>query len=128
MIKAQAIGRIGKDAVSREVNGKTVANFSVAAKASKDKTQWVECSIWDKPNLTQYLKKGTQIYCDGEVHTEHYINKDGEIKTLLKMSVYKIELLGGKSDVGEDKAVNAVQRSVTGDVLPSIDTTDDLPF
>ena len=64
MIKLQVIGNLGKDCIVKEVNGKTVINFSVAHSErykdaqgnQKERTTWVECAYWtDKTAVAQYL-------------------------------------------------------------------------
>jgi single-strand DNA-binding protein len=65
MVRMQAIGNLGKDAVTNTVNGKTVINFTVAHTEKgrdrdaqgnpKDKTIWVDCAYWtEKTAVAQY--------------------------------------------------------------------------
>lgn len=68
MVRMQAIGNLGKDAVTNTVNGKTVINFTVAHTEKgrdrdaqgnpKDKTIWVDCAYWtERTAVAQYLKR-----------------------------------------------------------------------
>lgn len=107
MIKLQIIGHLGKDCATNEVNGRTVINFPVAhSEKYKDaqgnqveKTTWVNCAYWtDRPLIAQYLKKGQLVYAEGNPEAEGYLNKDNQNAASLKMNVFRVQLLGSKSD------------------------------
>jgi single-strand DNA-binding protein len=107
MIKLQVIGNLGKDGVVNNVNGKNVINFSVAHTekfkdaqgVQKDKTIWVECAYWtDRTGIAPYLKKGTQVYAEGQPDIRNYTTKDGTQGTSLSLRVSSVQLLGGRND------------------------------
>ncbi|MEO7314880.1 MAG: single-stranded DNA-binding protein [Ginsengibacter sp.] len=107
MIKLQVIGNLGKDCTVNEVNGKSVINFNVAhSERFKDaqgtqveKTTWVNCSYWtDRTAVAPYLKKGQLVFAEGTPEVETYTNKDGQQATNLRLRVFSIQLLGGKTD------------------------------
>lgn len=107
MIKLQAIGHLGKDCITNTVNGKNVINFSVAhSEKYKDaqgnpveKTTWVECAYWtDRTAISQYLRKGTQVYVEGTPEVRTYPKNDGTTGASLSIRVFNIQLLGGKSE------------------------------
>lgn len=107
MIKMQVIGRLGKDCVQNEVNGKNVINFSVAhtekfkdsAGNLQDKTIWVECAYWtDRTGIAPYLTKGQQVYVDGSPDVTAYKKNDGEPGASLRLRVKEVQLLGSKGD------------------------------
>lgn len=107
MIKLQIIGHLGRDCATNEVNGRTVINFPVAhSEKYKDaqgnqveKTTWVNCAYWtDRPAIAQYLKKGQLVYAEGSPEAEGYLSKDNQNAASLKMNVFRIQLLGSKSD------------------------------
>lgn len=100
MIKAQLIGRVGKDATVYNFDGGGAAiNFSVAIDESYkdkqgqkvDKTTWVECTILVKDggntNRVNYLKKGCIVYVEGKPVSNGYKNAEGEFKHGLKFIV-----------------------------------------
>ncbi len=98
MISQIIIGYLGKDATISEHNGNPVANFSVASSKKvngQDVTTWVECSLWNKPNLYPYLKKGQQVYLSGEPGISIW-GDAGEKKASMKLNVFEVQLLGGK--------------------------------
>ena len=107
MIKLQVIGNLGKDGIVNNVNGKNVINFSVAHTekfkdaqgVQKDKTIWVECAYWtDRTGIAPYLKKGTQVYAEGQPDIRSYTTKDGTQGTSLSLRVSSVQLLGGRND------------------------------
>ena len=109
MIKLQIIGNLGKDCIVKEVNGKTVINFSVAHTERykdshgnpKDKTTWVECAYWtDRTAVAQYLTKGRTVYAEGSPEADPYTNKEGQAAATLRMRVQSVQLLGGNSQDG----------------------------
>jgi single-strand DNA-binding protein len=110
MIKLQIIGHLGTDCTTNEVNGRTVINFPVAhSEKYKDaqgnlveKTTWVRCAYWtDRTAIAQYLKKGQLVYAEGSPEAEGYLNKDNQNSASLKMNVFRIQLLGSRSDSQE---------------------------
>lgn len=107
MIKLQAIGHLGKDAVKNEVSGKTVLNFSVchtekfkdAQGNHKDKSIWIDCAYWtDKTGILPYLTKGAQVYVDGSPDIRTYTTNDGKQGASLSLRVSSVQLLGGNQN------------------------------
>jgi single-strand DNA-binding protein len=107
MIKLQVIGNLGKDCVVNSVNGKSVINFSVAHTEKfkdaqgiqKDKTIWVECAYWtDRTAIAPYLRKGTQVYAEGQPDIRSYTTKDGAQGHSLTLRVNMVQLIGGRGD------------------------------
>ena len=107
MIQLQLIGHLGADATTNEVNGKTVINFSVAHSEKwrdsqgneKERTTWVSCSYWvQSANISQYLKKGTQVYVEGIPDVKIVTLRDSQQVPSLQLRVNTIQLLGGKRD------------------------------
>jgi len=110
MIKLQVIGNLGRDCVVNNVNNKSVINFSVAHTEKfrdaqgnqKDRTIWVECAYWtDRTAIAPYLKKGTQVYAEGQPDIRSYTTQDGRSGTSLTLRVTNVQLLGARSNDGE---------------------------
>lgn len=106
MITINFIGHLGADAIVNNVNGKNVVNFNAAhsesytdANGNKvNKSIWVSCSYWvEKTAIAQYLKKGTQIYLEGQPSVDTY-TKDGKVFPQLRIRVASIQLLGGSQN------------------------------
>jgi single-strand DNA-binding protein len=133
MIKLTAIGHLGKDATVNNVNGKTVINFSVAhSEKYKDhngnevnKSIWVDCSYWvDRTTVAQYLKKGTQVYVEGQPDVRLYKKQDGTSGASLALRVHSVQLLGSS-----DRQTNsATQESAEPQNSAIQEPIDDLPF
>ena len=144
MIKLQVIGNLGKDCTVNTVNGKNVINFNVAhTEKYKDaqgnqveKTTWVECAYWtDRTAVSPYLKKGTQVYVEGqpEVRTWESNGKNGASLTL---RVASVQLLGGKAEGNnEGQSTYQPQQATPYNNLTAVpasndinEPSDDLPF
>jgi single-strand DNA-binding protein len=107
MIKLQVIGNLGKDCIVNNVNGKNVINFTVAHTErfkdaqgnQKDKTIWVDCAYWtERTGIAPYLKKGTQVYAEGQPEVRTYQTQDGKQGATLTMRVLSVQLLGSRSE------------------------------
>ena len=134
MIKLTAIGHLGKDAITNNVNGKNVINFSVAhTNKSKDaqgvlkeQTIWVECNYWtDSVAVAPYLKKGTLVYVEGSPSVRSYTNNAGQPGASLNLRVNSVQLLGGKPTEQTGSSPNNSEMNNTAD---DSETMDDLPF
>ena len=101
VLELNVIGYIGKDVVVKEVNGKKVAEFSIAhSEAYKnkeglrvEKTTWVSCAYWTGEAVWPYLKKGTMVRLMGTPSVQAYVKKDGQLASDLRMSVITCKLL-----------------------------------
>ena len=83
--KVLLIGRLGADPEIKEmVNGKSVARLSLATSQSwkdkntgekKEKTEWHRIVVFNEGLINvvkQYLKKGAQIYVEGQISTRKW--------------------------------------------------------
>ncbi len=83
--KVQLIGRLGADPeVKQMVNGKSVARISLATSQTwkdrntgekKEKTEWHRIVVFNEGLVNvvqQYLKKGAQIYIEGQLSTRKW--------------------------------------------------------
>lgn len=124
MLKASAIGNLGKDAVVRHINGRNVISFSIAHNEKytdaqgvrHERTTWVDCSFWreGQANVAEYLKRGQLVYVEGLPSAEGYVQKDsGEVRASLRLNVRKLDLLSSGSS-GENTAAPAPQAAPAG--------------
>ena len=130
MATVTIIGNLGKDVELKDINGRTVASFSVADKSGygeNKQTNWYGVSIWDglaKTGFVDYLKKGQQVMVTGELSTREYNGK-----TYLEVKrVYDIKLCGG-----QQHQQSAPQQQQQGYAQPKPqaapqDDIDELPF
>ena len=83
--KVQLIGRLGADPeVKQMVNGKSVARLSLATSQSwkdrntgekMEKTEWHRIVVFNEGLVNviqQYLKKGAQVYIEGQISTRKW--------------------------------------------------------
>jgi single-strand DNA-binding protein len=142
MIRLVVIGHLGKDAITNNVNGKTVINFNVAHAEKykdaqgnqKEKTTWVDCSYWtEKLGVVPFLKKGSSIYVEGQPDVRTYTTNDGRTGASLVLRVASIQLLGSGNNQNQNTGNNSgggnnyqSAPAAAGDFLD--DGTSDLPF
>jgi len=97
----QVIGNLGSDCQVNDYQGKKVINFSLATTinpgAQNEKTIWIDCALWNRENMAQYLLKGTKVYLDGVPALKVWNNKEQEAQGVFKLSVDNIALLSAKS-------------------------------
>jgi single-strand DNA-binding protein len=123
MIKLQIVGNLGKDCITKEINGKNVINFSVAHTErykdaqgnQKERTTWVECAYWtDRTAVAQYLKKGKMVYAEGSPEADAYMNKDNQAAATLRMRVQNLQLLGGNDGTPGSSGTPGMQGNTSG--------------
>ena len=113
--KVQLIGRLGADPdVKQMVNGKSVARLSLATSQTwkdkntgekKEKTEWHRIVVFNEGLVNvvqQYLKKGAQIYIEGQLSTRKWKDeKTGQDKysTEILLQGYNstLTMLGGSN-------------------------------
>lgn len=134
MLKVTAIVNLGNDAVLNSVNGKNVINFN-AAHTEKyrnqqgqemNKTTWINCSYWsEKTGILAYLKKGSQVYLEGQPESKTYVDKSGATQSQLNVRVSSIQLIGGQKQSSQS---NVQQVEDNKNEANTNDLIDDLPF
>jgi single-strand DNA-binding protein len=118
------IGYLGRDAETKDVNGKTVTNFSVChtEKWKDQQGQTQERAMWDQPGVAQYLKKGTQVYLTGPLYPTTYTDKNGHEQIDLRLTVRQVQLLSAakSGDQGQTGGQPESSEGTTsgGDPLP----------
>jgi single-strand DNA-binding protein len=125
--------RIGSDPELRFIpSGKAVLTFSAASSTGfgdKQKTLWVRATCWNKAEkMKEFLVKGNQISITGELSQTEYQAKDGSTKTSLDLNVHSIDLVGKKSEGGQQQAPQPRQAPAPANDLPYDDFDDQIPF
>ncbi|NCI48132.1 single-stranded DNA-binding protein [Sediminibacterium soli] len=146
MIKLQVIGHLGRDAQVNNVNGRNVINFTVAHTErfkdaqgnQKDRTIWVDCAYWtDRTAVAPYLKKGTQVYVEGQPDVRTYTTQDGRNGASLTVRVLSVQLLGSRAEGGSGEssyqsapsyASTPAPAPMSGSPADLTEPMDDLPF
>ena len=144
--KVLLIGRLGNDPEIKQMqNGKSVARLSVATSESwkdkntgekKEKTEWHRVVIFNEGLVgvvQKYLKKGAQVYIEGQLNTNKYTDINGQEKysTQIVLQGYSssLTMLDGKnSSSGDSKKLESSQ--LPSDDMPDIsqDPDDKVPF
>ena len=136
--KVLLIGNVGKDPEIRYVSDNLpVARFSVATSKKgfktsdgnevPEKTEWHTIVCWRglAKLAEQYIKKGTQVYVEGELQTRSW-EKDGITRYTTEIMANEIQLLGRKADNMANEATAAP--SVPSQPVPQEDENGELPF
>ena len=146
--KVLLIGRLGADPeIKQMVNGKSVARFSLATSQSwkdkntgekKEKTEWHRVVIFNDGLVNvvqQYVKKGAQVYIEGQLTTRKWKDEKSGIdrySTEIVLqgfnSVFKI--LSSKNSQIENLQDNKVEKSSlpNDENVSSNDLDDEIPF
>ena len=113
--KVLSIGRLGADPeIKQMVNGKSVARLSLATSQSwkdkntgekKEKTEWHRIVVFNEGLVNvvkQYLKKGAQIYVEGQLSTRKWKDEQsGQDKYTTEILIQgynsSLTMLGGSS-------------------------------
>jgi single-strand DNA-binding protein len=145
--KVLLIGRLGADPeIKQTQGGKGFASLSVATSESwkdknsgekKEKTEWHRVVIFNEGLVNvvkQYLKKGAQIYVEGQLTTNKYTDNNGqeEYSTQIVIQGYNstLKMLGGATGSPQ----GGVDQSSASSSLPSDDMSspadldDEVPF
>ena len=143
--KVFLIGRLGADPeIKQMVNGKNVARLSLATSDSwkdkstgerKEKTEWHRIVIFNEGLVNivqQYLKKGAQIYVEGQITTRKWKDEQSGVdkySTEIVLQGYNSTLKMLNTKNSND---NITQKSETSSdenlSHPSNDLDDDIPF
>ncbi len=110
MLKISFVGYIGSDAEIKEFNGKRFISFNVAtSERFKDaqgnpvsRTTWVSCLKPGDSAVVNYLKKGTQVFCRGNLYAKTFNGRNG-VEAGLNCTVTELELLGSKQDAQQSQ-------------------------
>ncbi len=151
--KVILLGRLGKDPEIRSMqNGKKVANFGIATskrwkdrdtQEQKESTTWHNIVVFNEGLvgiIEQYVKKGSQIYIEGELQTRKWQDKEGNdrLTTEVVLQPYNsnLTLLGSRnnsqmsSDNTEriEKNTESNDNSFESQANDSEDLDEDIPF
>jgi len=147
--KVQLIGRLGADPdIKQMVNGKSVARLSVATSQTwkdkssgerKEKTEWHRIVIFNEGLVSvvqQYLKKGANIYVEGQLSTRKWKDESSgqdKYSTEVVLQGYNSSLTMLDSRNNKNEGSNLVSEnksSLPNDNLnqENSDLDDEIPF
>jgi single-strand DNA-binding protein len=147
--KVLLIGRLGADPeIKQMVNGKNVARLSLATSQSwkdkstgekKEKTEWHRIVVFNEGLVNvvqQYLKKGAQIYIEGQLATRKWKDEQSGLDKYSTEIVIQgfnssLTMLGGGgsggSGIQQDNSQSAPNK-VEDNSQASNDMDDEIPF
>jgi single-strand DNA-binding protein len=149
--KVIIVGNLGRDPETRYLpSGEAVTNISVATtetwkdKASgekKEATEWHRISAFGKlaEIMGEYLKKGSQVYIEGQLRTRKYQDKEtGKDRYSTEIRADTMQMLGSRPGAGEPRGEPRGESAAPkgGDAKPAAkkpagkfdDMEDDIPF
>ena len=149
--KVILVGRLGKDPEVRHTNnGGKIASFSVATSESwndrasgerKEKTEWHRVVIFSTglcDIAEKYLRKGSQVYLEGQLQTRKWTGDDGNDRytTEVVLGQFRSELTMLDSRSNENVGENSLESSngindidgSAGETSLAGDLDDEIPF
>lgn len=160
--KVIIVGTLGNDPeVKYSASGSAIANLSVATSEQwkdkqtgekKEQTEWHRVVIFGKlaEVAGEYLRKGSQVYIEGQLRTRKWTDSNGVDKYTTEIVIPQMggvmQMLGGKrEDSGQQKRQQSgqqpqggwgtnqqqqtqKQQSPQGGNEPPMDFDDDIPF
>jgi len=142
--KVLLIGRLGADPdIKQMVNGKSVARLSLATSQSwkdkntgekKEKTEWHRIVVFNEGLVNvvqQYLKKGAQIYVEGQLSTRKWKDEQSgqdKYSTEIVIQGYNssLTMLSGRSTTEQ---INNNGKKTNEDISQDVsELDDDIPF
>ena len=134
--KVLLIGRLGADPeIKQMVNGKSVARLSLATSQSwkdkntgekKEKTEWHRIVVFNEGLVNvvqQYLKKGAQIYVEGQLSTRKWKDEQSgqdKYSTEILIQGYNssLTMLGGGNSAGiqQGSSSQKIEKGVGDDI------------
>tara|TARA_B100000686_G_scaffold278899_1_gene299195 strand:+ start:1234 stop:1683 length:450 start_codon:yes stop_codon:yes gene_type:complete len=143
--KVLLIGRLGADPeIKQMVNGKSVARLSLATSQSwkdkntgekKEKTEWHRIVVFNEGLVNvvqQYLKKGAQVYVEGQLSTRKWKDENSgqdKYSTEILIQGYNssLTMLGGGNQ-NNIQSQETKQSFEENNVSNQNDLDDDIPF
>ena len=143
--KVLLIGRLGADPeIKQMVNGKSVARLSLATSQSwkdkntgekKEKTEWHRIVVFNEGLVNvvqQYLKKGAQVYIEGQLSTRKWKDEQsGQDKYTTEILIQgynsSLTMLGGGSQntIASQDTNQSIENNSPAN---QNDLDDDIPF
>ena len=142
------VGNLGQDPEVRYLsNGGAVTNISVATSEtwkdkqtgeSKDKTEWHRVVIFGKlaEIAGEYLKKGSQVYIEGQLQTRKWQDQSGQDRYTTEVVINPIggtlQILVSRENSADDRG-HSTQNTLSGKTnqnapAPPMDFDDDIPW
>jgi len=134
------VGNLGRDPELRyTAQGTPVCSFSMATNERRkdrngemqDHTTWFRITLWNRmaETASQYLQKGKQVYIEGRLRVEEYIDRDGKPRHSLEVFATDMHFIGSRGDDAQpyERAASAGASSAPADSQADL-SDEDIPF
>jgi single-strand DNA-binding protein len=131
--KVILVGNLGRDPETKYMpSGGAVTNISIATSKTwkdkdsgekKEKTEWHRVVFFNRlaEIAGEYLKKGSQVYIEGELRTREW-ERDGQKHYSTEVVAGEMQMLGGRGESGGQSSGQSYGPP------PADDFDEDLPF
>jgi len=146
--KVILVGNCGKDPETRYTpSGSAVTNISIATSEQwtdkqsgqkQERTEWHNVVFFNRlaEIAGEYLRKGSQVYVEGQLRTRKWQDKSGQDRYTTEIVANEMQMLGGRGAGGGDYAPPPQQSSSSNNnsqpapqMAPVDDSfDDDIPF
>lgn len=136
--KVILVGRSGGDAMTRMAGDKKVATINLATSEKYkgrdgnwvESTEWHSVVLWDRlaEVAEKYVTKGTQLYIEGKIKTEKYIDKEGHDKFVVRIKADGLQILAGGKQQENAPAQTQPRVKTTPWPIDAAPDDGDLPF
>lgn len=137
MLKVSVIGNLGMDAKINTGNFNKFVSFNVAHTSKfqdrqgieHEDVQWVSCIVnFNADKLLPYLKKGTKVYCHGNLKTRVFTDRGGINRVGLECVVSDIELCGSKLPDNQPQQTVSTNQEVKPEFPFDKNENNDTPY
>lgn len=130
--KVQLIGNLGKDPEVRVFEGNrkrvsfplaTSRTYKSREGLSTTKTEWHNIVLWSPTAeiAERFLKKGSQIYIEGEINNRSYETDTGEKRYITEINGRQLLLLSRAAGVDANTAMNGEGSAMPSNDIPTVD-------
>ncbi|QNL13352.1 single stranded DNA-binding protein [Microcystis phage vB_MaeS-yong1] len=144
--KVILVGNLGADPELRETRSGSVCNLRIATSETwtdkqsgqkQERTEWHQVVFFGRlaDVCADYLRKGKQVYVEGQLRTEKWTDQNGIERFTTKIYGNDMQMLGavgtGASQAREQRAPAAPRSAPPSDPPPGgypMDDEDDIPF
>jgi len=133
------VGNLGRDPELRyTAQGTPVCSFSVATNERRkdrngemqDHTTWFRVTLWNRlaETASQYLQKGKQVYIEGRLRVDEYVDRDGKPRHSLEVFATDMQFIGSRGDDAPYERAATASASASPAEPQSDLSDDDIPF
>ena len=140
--KAILVGNLGNDPETKYTQGgMAITKISLATTSvrkdkdgnNQEQTQWHRVTFFGKLGeiAGEYLKKGSQVYVEGEIRYDKYTGQDGVEKFFTEIVANEMQMLGSRGEGGSgggERQQRAPAQRREPSAAPAKPNFDDVPF